>query len=127
MKKSVIISLHQIDKSFHPFEFFSNSLYFFIDFPASIGPPKSTLQALTRSTTNPEGISPQNKIVPLATIPNAPFEQTFRITVYLPFGQLFVARIGAKTKLSELLSTICTNKSLDSNKFEFKHPGEFKS
>lgn len=93
--------------------------------PASMGMSKSTAQTLTRSTTNPDGISPQNKIAPLATIQNAPFEQTFRITIYLPLGQLYVARIGAKAKLSELLNTICTDKSLDSNKFEFKHPSRF--
>lgn len=86
---------------------------------------KSTTQTLLRSNTNPEGISPQNKIAPLTTIPNAPFEQTFRITIYLPLGQLYVARIGAKTKLSELLNTICTNKSLDPTKFEFRHPSMF--
>lgn len=90
-----------------------------------MGLSKSSTQTLTRSNTNPEGISPQNKITPLTTIPNAPFEQTFRITVYLPLGQLYVARIGAKTKLSELLDTICTNKSLDSTKFDFKHPSKF--
>lgn len=104
---------------------FNEQFYFFVYSTASIGVSKSSMQTLTRSITDPEGISPQNKIVPLATIPNAPFEQTFRITVYLPLGQLYVARIGAKTKLSELLSTICINKSLDSNKFEFKHPSEF--
>lgn len=90
-----------------------------------MGLSNSTTQTLSRSNTNPEGVSPQNKITPLAAIPNAPFEQTFRITIYLPLGQLYVARIGAKTKLSELLSTISTNKSLDSTKFEFKHPSKF--
>lgn len=87
--------------------------------------PKSSIQTLTRSTTNLDEISPQNKITPLAVIPNAPFEQSFRITVYLPFGQLYVARIGAKTRLSELLKTICMNKSLEPNKFQFQHPGKF--
>lgn len=90
-----------------------------------MGLSKSTSQTLSRSNTNPDEVSPQNKITPLTTIPNAPFEQTFRITVYLPLGQLYVARIGAKTKLSELLNTICTNKSLDSTKYYFKHPSRF--
>lgn len=85
---------------------------------------KSSNQTLSRSTTNLQDISPQNKIVPLAAVHNAPFEQTFRITVYLPLGQLYVARIGAKTKLSELLNMICMNKLLDSNKFEFRHPSK---
>lgn len=56
---------------------------------------------------------------------NAPFEQTFRVTVYLPLGQLYVTRIGAKTKLSELLQIICINKLLDSKKFEFRHPSKY--
>lgn len=40
-------------------------------------------------------------------------------------NQLYVSRIGAKTKLCELLDIICINKSLDSNKFEFRHPGNY--
>lgn len=78
---------------------------------------------MTRSITNLEVISPQNKIQPLTTKHKAPFEQTFRLTVYLPHGQLYVARMGAKTKLVELLDTICTDKLLDPNKFDFRHPG----
>lgn len=92
---------------------------FFI-FPVS----KCSVQKLSQSTTNLEEIAPQNKILPLA-VPNAPFEQLFRITVYLPLGQLYVARIGAKTKLSDLLQTICMDKSLDSRKFEFRHPSKY--
>lgn len=91
---------------------------------ATNGFSKSSVQTLTRSTTNLEEISPQNKITPLTTVHNAPFEQTFRITVYLPMNQLYVSRIGAKTKLCELLDIICINKLLDSNKFEFRHPGK---
>jgi len=83
---------------------------------------KSSVQTLTRSTTNLEVIGPQNQIKPLTAVHNAPFEQTFRITVSLPHGQLYVARIGAKTKLSELLDMIATNKLLDASKFEFRHP-----
>lgn len=86
---------------------------------------KSTVQTLTRSTTNLDVIGPQNQIKPLPTVHNAPFEQTFRITVSLPHGQLYVARIGAKTKLSELLDMISTNKLLDPNKFEFRHPSKY--
>lgn len=116
-------TLHII--AFHPL----TNIYF-TDFAASTSLSKSTAQTLARPSVNPlanpDEITPQNKIVPLTTIPNAPFEQTFRITIYLPHGQLYVARIGAKTKLCELLNTICANKSLDSNKFEFKHPSELK-
>lgn len=100
------------------------NLYWNVFFPP-VTNNLSKSSTLTRSTTNLEEISPQNKIAPLVVIPNAPFEQSFRITVYLPFGQLYVARIGAKTKLSDLLDTICVNKSLDPNKFEFKHPGMY--
>lgn len=85
---------------------------------------KSSVQTLTRSTTNLEVIGPQNQIKPLTAVHNAPFEQTFRITVSLPHGQLYVARIGAKTKLSELLDMIATNKLLDPNKFDFQHPSK---
>lgn len=94
-----------------------NSLHFSVS--------KISIQTLSQSTTNLEEISPQNKILPLVAVPNAPFEQLFRITVYLPLGQLYVARIGAKTKLSDLQYTICMDKSLDSNKFEFKHPSKY--
>lgn len=96
--------------------------FFLFLITASNGLSKPTMHTLTRSATNLEVISPQNKITPLTTVNNAPFEQTFRITVCLPHGQLYVARIGAKTKLVELLDMICTNKLLDPNKFEFRHP-----
>lgn len=87
--------------------------------------PKSTA-TLSRSTTNLDTSSQQNKIVPLvAASTNAPFEQTFRITVCLPLDQLYVARVGAKTKLVNLLEMVCTNKLLDKEKFEFRHPSEF--
>lgn len=83
---------------------------------------KSSVQI--HPTSNLEVIGPQNQIKPLAAVNNAPFEQTFRITVSLPHGQLYVARIGAKTKLSDLLDMISTNKLLDPNKFEFRHPSK---
>lgn len=67
--------------------------------------------------------SQYNKIVPLAAMSNAPFEQTFRITVALPRDQLFVVRVGAKMKLLQILDMTCTAKQLDSDKYEFRHPG----
>lgn len=105
----------------------SKMSFFYLD-PLD-GFSKSSAHTLTRSTTNLEDIAPQNKITPITTVQNAPlpFEQTFRITVYLPMNQLYVSRIGAKTKLYELLNIICINKLLDSNKFEFKHPGNYNS
>lgn len=65
-----------------------------------------------------------NKIAPLAVNKNTPFEQTFRVTIQLPLEQLYVARVGAKTKLLDVLHMICTDKLLDPNKFEFKHPSK---
>uniref|UniRef100_A0A1B0CDR1 Proteoglycan 4 n=2 Tax=Lutzomyia longipalpis TaxID=7200 RepID=A0A1B0CDR1_LUTLO len=66
--------------------------------------------------------SQHNKIVPLAAMSNAPFEQTFRITVSLPRDQLYVARVGAKTRLAQLMELTCVNKQLDRDKYEFRHP-----
>ncbi|CAO1435847.1 unnamed protein product [Diamesa serratosioi] len=77
---------------------------------------------ISKSITNLDTTSQQNKIVPIVN--NAPFEQTFRVTVYLPKNQLYVERIGAKTKLDKLLDQICENKHLNRNKFEFRHPGD---
>lgn len=68
--------------------------------------------------------SQYNKIVPLAAMSNAPFEQTFRITVALPRDQLYVLRVGAKTKLHQVLDMTCTAKQLDRDKYEFRHPGQ---
>uniref|UniRef100_W4VRA3 WH2 domain-containing protein n=1 Tax=Corethrella appendiculata TaxID=1370023 RepID=W4VRA3_9DIPT len=80
---------------------------------------------LSRSTTNLDSSSQYNKIVPLTAMTNAPFEQTFRITVLLPRDQLYVARIGAKTKLYVLLEMICNDKQLDFSKYEFRHPANY--
>lgn len=65
-----------------------------------------------------------NKIVPLSNMNNAPFEQTFRITVCLPRDQLYVARLGAKSTLNILLQMVCNDKCLDINKYEFRHPAD---
>lgn len=77
---------------------------------------------LSLSTSNLDTSSQHNKISPIVN--NAPFEQTFRVTVYLPKKQLYVERIGAKTKLSSLLERICENKDLTADKYEFRHPGD---
>ncbi|XP_068152509.1 uncharacterized protein [Drosophila tropicalis] len=64
-----------------------------------------------------------NRITPIpAATSNAPFEQTFRITVLLPNNQLFVTRLGARVQLSKLLSLVCDHKQLDSEKYEFRSP-----
>ncbi|XP_065079591.1 uncharacterized protein LOC135702476 isoform X2 [Ochlerotatus camptorhynchus] len=80
---------------------------------------------LSRSTTNLDSSSQYNKIVPLAAMTNAPFEQTFRITVLLPREQLYVTRIGAKTRLSVLMDMVCSDKQLDVQKYLFRHPADF--
>lgn len=77
---------------------------------------------LSKSSNNLDTSSQHNKISPIVN--NAPFEQTFRVTVYLPKNQLFVERIGAKTKLASLMETICENKLLAADKYEFRHPGD---
>jgi len=69
--------------------------------------------------------SQYNKIVPLAGMSEAPFEQTYRITIQLPRDQLYVARLGAKMKLIDLLNKICDDKQLGRDKFEFRHPGNY--
>ncbi|EDW78372.1 uncharacterized protein Dwil_GK16213 [Drosophila willistoni] len=64
-----------------------------------------------------------NRITPIpAATSNAPFEQTFRITVLLPNNQLFVTRLGARVQLSKLLSLVCDHKQLDMEKYEFRSP-----
>uniref|UniRef100_A0A182M3Q1 WH2 domain-containing protein n=1 Tax=Anopheles culicifacies TaxID=139723 RepID=A0A182M3Q1_9DIPT len=81
---------------------------------------------LSRSITNLDASSHiNNKIIQLPVVANAPFEQTFRVTVLLPRDQLYVARIGAKTKLSTLLEMVCSDKLLDAHKYVFRHPTDF--
>ncbi|XP_049288420.1 uncharacterized protein LOC125766466 [Anopheles funestus] len=81
---------------------------------------------LSRSTTNLDASSHfNNKIIQLPVVANAPFEQTFRVTVLLPRDQLYVARVGAKTKLSTLLEMVCSDKLLDAQKYVFRHPTDF--
>ncbi|XP_017153684.2 proteoglycan 4 [Drosophila miranda] len=64
-----------------------------------------------------------NRITPIPAITsNAPFEQTFRITVLLPKDQLYVVRLGARVPLRKLLELVCDNKELDLNKYEFRSP-----
>uniref|UniRef100_A0A182P8Z1 WH2 domain-containing protein n=1 Tax=Anopheles epiroticus TaxID=199890 RepID=A0A182P8Z1_9DIPT len=81
---------------------------------------------LSRSTTNLDASSHYtNKVIQLPVVANAPFEQTFRVTVLLPRDQLYVARVGAKTKLSTLLEMVCSDKLLDAQKYVFRHPADF--
>ncbi|XP_050068024.1 uncharacterized protein LOC126556660 [Anopheles maculipalpis] len=81
---------------------------------------------LSRSTTNLDASSHfNNKVIQLPVVANAPFEQTFRVTVLLPRDQLYVARVGAKTKLSTLLEMVCSDKLLDAQKYVFRHPADF--
>lgn len=83
--------------------------------------------SVTKSTVNINDSSQlhQNRITPLPiATSNAPFEQTFRITVLLPRDQLYVARLGAKVRLEKLKQLVCENKQLDANKYEFQHPAD---
>uniref|UniRef100_A0A182N6D4 WH2 domain-containing protein n=1 Tax=Anopheles dirus TaxID=7168 RepID=A0A182N6D4_9DIPT len=81
---------------------------------------------LSRSTTNLDASSHyNNKVIQLPIVANAPFEQTFRVTVLLPRDQLYVARVGAKTKLSTLLEMVCSDKLLDAQKYVFRHPADY--
>jgi hypothetical protein len=77
---------------------------------------------LSKSSNSLDTSSQHNKISPIVS--NAPFEQTFRVTVYLPKKQLYVERIGAKTKLATLMERICETKQLTTDKYEFRHPGD---
>ena len=68
-----------------------------------------------------------NRITPLPVVTsNAPFEQTFRITVLLPKDQLYVTRLGARVPLSKLKELVCEHKLLDGDKYEFRNPGRLK-
>ncbi|KAH8419893.1 hypothetical protein KR009_003640 [Drosophila setifemur] len=98
------------------------------------GTGSSSMGKLSKSTTQLHHLSTDtdineasqleyNRITPVpAATSNAPFEQTFRITVLLPKDQLFVARLGARVPLSKLLSLVCDNKQLDADKYEFRSP-----
>ncbi|XP_017475457.1 PREDICTED: mucin-5AC [Rhagoletis zephyria] len=85
----------------------------------------TNLSSLSVSSTNINETSQleYNRITPLpVATSNAPFEQTFRITVLLPKDQLYVARLGARVPLSKLLELVCENKLLDATKYEFRSP-----
>jgi len=53
---------------------------------------------------------------------NQPFEQTFRLQVHLPRNQLYVARVSPKTRLSDILLQVCSEKNLDPLKYSLRHP-----
>ncbi|XP_075156825.1 uncharacterized protein LOC142230083 [Haematobia irritans] len=83
----------------------------------------STNLSISSTNINETSQLEYNRITPLpAATTNAPFEQTFRITVLLPKDQLYVTRLGARVPLSKLLELVCDNKLLDSEKYEFRNP-----
>ncbi|XP_034124131.1 serine/arginine repetitive matrix protein 1 isoform X2 [Drosophila guanche] len=94
----------------------------------------SSIGNLSKSTTQLHQLSKEmeineasqldyNRITPIpAVTSNAPFEQTFRITVLLPKDQLYVARLGARVPMRKLLELVCDNKQLDIDKYEFRSP-----
>lgn len=100
---------------------YSSMLMIVMNFVFSSAASRSTTN-LSKSTNNLDTSSQHNKISPIVN--NAPFEQTFRVTVYLPKNQLYVERIGAKTKLATLMEKISENKHLTPDKYEFRHPGD---
>lgn len=77
---------------------------------------------LSKSHGNLDSSSQHKKINPISN--NNAFEQTFRVTVYLPKNQLYVERIGAKTKLEKLMNDVCDSKNLTFDKYEFRHPAD---
>ncbi|XP_065363821.1 uncharacterized protein LOC135957084 [Calliphora vicina] len=83
----------------------------------------STNLSISSTNINETSQLEYNRITPLpAATTNAPFEQTFRITVLLPKDQLYVTRLGARVPLSKLLELVCDNKLLDAEKYEFRNP-----
>lgn len=85
----------------------------------------STNLSISSTNINETSQLEYNRITPLpAATTNAPFEQTFRITVLLPKDQLYVTRLGARVPLSKLLELVCDNKLLDAEKYEFRNPGK---
>ncbi|XP_058985653.1 proteoglycan 4 [Musca domestica] len=83
----------------------------------------STNLSISSTNINETSQLEYNRITPLpAATTNAPFEQTFRITVLLPKDQLYVTRLGARVPLSKLLDLVCDNKLLDPQKYEFRNP-----
>lgn len=82
----------------------------------------SQLHASNGNLQHLDTTSQLSRIVPLpAAGSNAPFEQTFRITICLPRDQLFVVRAGTRTLLRELLHMVCASKQLDAERYEFRH------
>ncbi|RZF43831.1 hypothetical protein LSTR_LSTR006372 [Laodelphax striatellus] len=51
-----------------------------------------------------------------------PFEQTFRLQVHLPRNQFYVSRISPKTRVSDILRQVCSEKNLDPSKYSLRHP-----
>lgn len=111
-----------------PFSISILFLFFFLEKSLANGKLSKSNLNLSISSTNLNDSTTTldyNRITPLPIVTsNAPFEQTFRITVLLPKDQLYVARLGARVPLSKLLELICDNKQLDHNKYEFRNPGE---
>lgn len=52
-----------------------------------------------------------------------PFEATFRLQVGLPRNQLCVLRVSPKTTVEQVLAQICSDRGIDGDKYELRHPG----
>ena len=63
---------------------------------------------------------PASKVTSLG---HQPFENTFRLKVHLPRNQLYVTRVSQNVRLENIMSKVCSEKDLDSAKYELRHPG----
>nr|XP_018907845.1 PREDICTED: PHD finger protein rhinoceros-like [Bemisia tabaci]XP_018907846.1 PREDICTED: PHD finger protein rhinoceros-like [Bemisia tabaci] len=85
--------------------------------------PSTPVGELGKCTLN---IVPKNQIssanAQKLKLVNAPFEQTFRLQVFLPRNQLYVTRISPKIKLADILTHVCLEKNLDPSKYSIRHP-----
>ncbi|KAK4879922.1 hypothetical protein RN001_008068 [Aquatica leii] len=71
-------------------------------------------------------VVPKNKPIPAPRhqpVGHQPFESTFRLQVHLPRNQLYVIRVSQHVLLEDIMKKVCSEKNLDSRKYEFRHPG----
>lgn len=69
---------------------------------------------------------PQNVIILVNTKYNMAVQASVLtlLQVHLPRNQLFVMRVSPRALLSDILYLTCTEKNLDPNKYELRHPGK---
>ncbi|XP_033609850.1 uncharacterized protein LOC111870662 isoform X3 [Cryptotermes secundus] len=79
-----------------------------------------TIQVVPKSKVQTTAVQKKAPLKPLNQ--QQPFEPTFRLQVHLPRNQLYVTRVSSRTLLSDILHQTCTEKNLDPNKYELRHP-----